>query len=204
MRSDMSSNIGLRTSTRTSTRARRTALRLLGWTAIAGSAIYLDSDVVELARGGFSNGQLWATLVGEAVVPAVVVGLAAAQWPRIGRLGVAGAVAYGYSFVYFTGTVVYALVDGTSDFDQLSGDLGPWMTVHGAVMLAGGLAFGYRTARAGVLPAWSGAAFAAGVAAVALGLPGVAGVAAAGLRDLGVAAMGAAVLRRRGGVMARA
>jgi hypothetical protein len=32
----------------------------------------------------------------------------------MGRLGAASAIAYACSFVFFTGTVVYALVDGTT------------------------------------------------------------------------------------------
>lgn len=169
-------------------------MRLLAWTAVVSSALYFVSDVVEVAQDGFSTGQLWLTLVAEAAVPPVVIGLAVVQWPRIGRLGVAGAVVYAYAFVYFTGTVVYALVKDTADFDQLSDDLGVWMTAHGALMLVGGLLLGYRVARAGVLPAWTGWALMIGVAAVAAGLPGWAGVAAAGVRDLALAGMGAALL----------
>ncbi|WP_432476674.1 hypothetical protein [Nocardioides sp. GXQ0305] len=171
-----------------------TLIRLLGWTAVVSSVLYLVSDVIEVAQGGFSSGQLWLTLVAEAAVPVVVVGLAVVQWPPLGPLGLAGALVYAYAFAYFTGTVVYALVRDTADFDQLGDALGLWMTVHGALMLLGGLAFGYRVARAGVLPPWTGWAFVLGVAAVTFGLPGWAGVVAAGVRDLALAGMGAALL----------
>ena len=43
-----------------------------------------------------------------------MVGLALARWPRIGRLGLVGAAACAYSFVYFTGTVIYALGLGSA------------------------------------------------------------------------------------------
>jgi hypothetical protein len=36
-----------------------------------------------------------------------------------------------YAYVFFTGTVVYALVEGTADYDALSDDLGAAMTIHG-------------------------------------------------------------------------
>ena len=45
-----------------------------------------------------------------------MIGLYLVQRPQIGRLGQFAAVAYAYSYVFFTGTVVYALVDGTSDY----------------------------------------------------------------------------------------
>jgi hypothetical protein len=44
------------------------------------------SDVIEAIQGGFSEGQLWLTLFAEAVIPIFVIGLAAAQRPRLGRL----------------------------------------------------------------------------------------------------------------------
>jgi hypothetical protein len=173
-------------------------VRVLAWTAVVSSLLYFVSDVIEVAQGGFSTGQLWLTLLAEAVVPSVVVGLALVQWPRIGRAGVVAAVAYGYAFVYFTGTVVYALVRSTSDFEELADALGVAMTVHGAVMVVGGLIFGYRVVRAGVLPPWTGIAFLVGVVTVALGLPGWAGVAAAGVRDVALAGMGVALLAGAG------
>jgi hypothetical protein len=50
---------------------------------------------------------------------------------RIGRLGLVGAVAYAYSFVFYTGTVLLALVNKTSDWDALINQLGAWMSIHG-------------------------------------------------------------------------
>jgi hypothetical protein len=40
------------------------------------------------------------------------------------------------------------------------------MTVHGLIMLAGGLAFGLAVVRAGVLPRWTGVCLMAGVVLV--------------------------------------
>ena len=169
---------------------------LVGFSALAFSALYLVSDIIEALQGGFSTGQLWLTLIAEAAIPVFVIGLYLVQRPRIGRLGKLSAFAYGYAYVFFTGTVVYALVDGTSDYAVLSRDLQPWMTIHGAIMVFAGLGFGLAVVRAGVLPAWTGVALMAGVVLVSLSqsMPEGVQVLAAAIRDLGFAGMGAALL----------
>jgi hypothetical protein len=141
---------------------------LVGLTALAFSALYLVSDVIEALQGGFSGGQLALTLIAEAAIPVFVTGLYLVQRPQIGRLGRLSAAGYAYSFVFFTGTVVYALIDGTSDYTTLSHDLQPWMTIHGAVMVLAGLGFGIAVIRAKVLPRWTGIVLMAGVVLVAL------------------------------------
>lgn len=95
----------------------------VGFAALAFSALYFASDVIESIQGRFSDGQLWLTLVAEAAIPCFVFGLYFVQRPQIGRLGQIGAIAYAYAYVFFTGTVVYALVAGTSDYSALSRDL---------------------------------------------------------------------------------
>jgi hypothetical protein len=169
---------------------------LVGLTALAFSALYLVSDVIEALQGGFSGGQLGLTLIAEAAIPVFVIGLYLVQRPQIGRLGQLSAAAYAYSYVFFTGTVVYALIDGTSDYTALSHDLQPWMTIHGAVMVLAGLGFGVAVIRATVLPRWTGIALMAGVVLVSLAqtLPEGPQVLAAAIRDLGFAGMGAALL----------
>jgi hypothetical protein len=176
-----------------------TMTRLAAAAAIAFSSLYFVSDAVEAAQGGFSAGQLWLTLIAEAAIPVFVVGLALVQRPHLDRLGWAGAAAYAYSYVFFTATVVYALVDGTRDFGALSHVLRPWMALHGAVMVVAGLCFGIGVIRAGVLPRWTAAALIAGLILVALtqNLPEGPQLVATGLRDLGFAGMGAALLRVR-------
>lgn len=169
---------------------------LIGLAALVFSALYFLSDVIEAIQGGFSAGQLWLTLVAEAAIPVFVVGLYRVQRPRIGRLGRLSALAYAYAFVYFTGTVVYALVDGTADYDALSDALNPWLTIHGAIMVIAGLAFGYAVVKAGILSPWTGIALGAGVVLVAAsqGAPEGVQLVAAGVRDLGFAGMGASLL----------
>lgn len=171
----------------------------LGLAAIAFSVLYLATDVIEAAQGGFSDGQLWLTLVAEAAIPVLVIALAAVQRPRLGRLGWAGAVVYAVAYVYFTYTVVYALWKDVPDFDALSDDLGAGMLAAGAGMVVAGLAFGAGTLRARVFPAWPAVCLMAGVCLVAGTQSASEGVqlAAAALRDVGFAGMGLALLRPR-------
>jgi hypothetical protein len=170
---------------------------LVGVTALACSTLYLLSDVIEAIQGGFSDVQLWLTFVAEAAIPVFVIGLYVVQRPQIGRLGRLSAVAYAYSFVFFTGTVAYALIHRTRDYNDLARALRPWMTIHGAIMVLAGLGFGVAVIRARALPRWTAIALMAGVVLVSLSqtLPEGAQVLAAGVRDLGFAGMGAALLR---------
>jgi hypothetical protein len=178
---------------------------VVGLAAVVFSALYFVSDLVELAQGGFSTAQLALTFVAEAAIPLFVLGLYAVQRPRIGRLGLVGAVGYAYSFVFFTGTVVYALVTKTNDWSALVGRLGPWVGIHGVVMVVAGLVFGSAVIRAGVLPRWTGVTLMTGMVLVAVssGLPGIAQTASAGVRDLAFGGMGASLLLARRGLMGR-
>jgi hypothetical protein len=171
----------------------------VGLAALAFSVLYLGSDVIEAIQGGFSAGQLWLTLVAEAAIPAFVIGLYVVQRSRTGRLGLLSAVAYAYAYVYFTGTVVYALAHSTSDYGALSHALQPWMTLHGAIMVFAGLGFGFAVIRARVLPRWTGLTLMAGVVFVSVSqtLPEGPQLLAAAIRDLGFAGMGVALLAAR-------
>lgn len=169
----------------------------VGISAIAFSGLYFASDVIEATQDGFSTPQLLLTLVAEAAIPLLVIGLWAVQRPSVGALGFVGALAYAYSYVFFTGTVVYALVTSTADFETLSDDLGILMSIHGAVMLVSGVAFGVATARARVLPRWTGWTLVAGVILVtasSFGAPTALQTASAGVRDMAFVGMGAALL----------
>jgi hypothetical protein len=170
--------------------------KVVGLSALIFSALYLLSDVVEAVHGGFSDTQLWMTFVAEAAIPGFVVGLYLVQRPQIRWFGRVGALAYAYAFVFFTGTVVYALLNGIGDYNVLSADLAPWMTIHGAVMVLAGSCFAYAVMTAGVLPRWTGVALAAGVIMVAAsqGLSEPLQLLAAATRDAAFAGMGAALL----------
>jgi hypothetical protein len=172
---------------------------LIGSAALAFSALYFISDLMELLQGRFSTLQLSLTYAAEAAIPLFVLGLYVLQRPRIGRLGLVAALAYAYAFVFFTSTVVYALIDQTSDWNALTSKFGAWMTVHSALMVVAGVAFGLAIVRARVLPRWTGGALILGMIlmTVATALPDVAQTAAAGVRDLAFAGMGVALMRHR-------
>jgi hypothetical protein len=165
---------------------------VLGALTFAFSILYFVSDVIELIQGGFSSTQLALTYAAEAVIPFLVLALYSFQRPRIGRIGFVGALAYAYAFIFFTGTVAYALVDHTSDWNALTHRFGAWITIHSAIMVIAGIMFGLATIRAGVLPRWTGATLILGMILMTAGvaLPDGAQTAAAGVRDLAFAGMG--------------
>ena len=185
--------------TGTSRPATRTPFTLaVGVAAVSFSALYFASDVLEFVQGGFSTTQLVLTYLGEAAIPLFVIGLYAVQRPHVGTLGLLGAVGYAYAYIFFTGTVLLALVDASPNWDALVGDLGPWVTVHGLLMLMAGSAFGVAVARARVLPRWTGVLLVVGVVLVAAAsvLPGTAQLLCACVRDLAFAGMGLSLLTR--------
>lgn len=169
----------------------------VGLAAIGSTVIYLASDILEVGQGQFSTFRLILTYIGEAAIPLFVLGLYAVQRPRIGRLGLAGAVAYAYSYVFFTTTVVYALVAHTTDYEAVTKAFGAWMVIHGLIMLIGGAAFGFAVVRARVLPRWTGVCLAVGVVVVAAasGLPVLARTIAEAVPAAAFISMGAVVLR---------
>jgi hypothetical protein len=175
---------------------------MLAIVTVLFSALYAVSDLIELIQGGFSTTQLALTYAAEAAIPVFVLGLYAVQRPRIGWIGLAGAVAYAYAFVFFTGTVVYALVDGTSDWAALSDHFGAWIAIHSVVMVVAGVLFGVAIVRADVLPRWTGLTLILGMLlmAIAVALPDAAQTAAACVRDLAFAGMGASILWPRSAV----
>ncbi len=169
----------------------------IGLAAIVFSAVYLLSDVLEVVQGDFSTLRLSLTYAGEAAIPLFVPALYAAQRPRMGVLGLAGALAYAY--VFFTSTVVYALVAGTRNYHDLSDVFGAWMVVHGVVLVLGGVAFGLAVVRAGVLPRWTGLCLMLGVVLVVSASSGsnLARTVAAALPAASFAGMGWALVTRR-------
>lgn len=169
---------------------------LTGVAAVVFPLVYLLSDVVETVQGDFSTFRLVLTYLGESAIPLFVLGLFAAQRPRIGPLGLTGAVLYAYSYIFFTATVVYALTGATRNWDGVTSTFGGWLTLHGALMCVGGVLFGLSSAAAGVLPRWTGWCLAVGVVLVAAasGLPNLARTVAAAVPDAAFAGMGVSLL----------
>jgi hypothetical protein len=76
---------------------------------------------------------------------------------------------------------------------------GGWLTLHGAIMVAGGLAFGLAVIKAAVLPRWTAVCLMAGVVlvAAAAGMPTAVRAGAAALPAAAFIGMGVMVLRER-------
>lgn len=177
-------------------------LRLLvGAAAIVFSALYVLSDLMELAAGELFTAQLWVTYVAEAAIPFYLVGLNAVQQPQGGWMSLIGSVLYGVAFVGFSATVLYPLVIGDRDPDAVFEDFGAIYDAHSGLALLGGTLFGISVIRAEVFPRWTGVALLAGLLLTAvLVVAGAAeGVQTAGTatRSLAFAGMGAWCLRAR-------
>ena len=76
---------------------------------------------------------------------------------------------------------------------------GGWLTLHGAIMVIGGLAFGLAVIKTAVLPRWTAVCLMAGVVlvAAAAGLSDTVRAAAAALLQAAFIGMGVMVLRER-------
>jgi hypothetical protein len=145
--------------------------------------------------------QLWLNYLAFLPLPAVLLGLYAVQRPRISRLGLIGALLYGFAFVYFAHTTLFALASATPTYEELWTRLGSLYTVHGALMVAGGLAFGFASARAGFFPRWTAGLFLLGIAfnliLAFLPVPELFHTLGTGLRNAGLAGMGWTLAHRR-------
>lgn len=173
--------------------------RLVAIGAITAPALHSFTDLLELA-GAFSPLQLWLNYVAFVSLPFVMLGLHAKQRPRAGILSLAGALCYGASFVYFAGTTTYAIVRQVPDYATLLSELGTTYTVHGGLMVVGGILFGTAVIRARVLPVWAGCALIAGVTVnlvVALGATAPLGhLAGTLIRNVALMGMGVSLLHR--------
>lgn len=179
----------------------KTLCWIIAITAIAAPALHLMSDVLEWSGGGFSRFQLLINYLGFLPMPFLMLGLYAVQRPRMGWVGLVGAVLYGVAFIYFTHTTLYAIAESIPDYETLWQRLGGIYTFHGGLMVAGGVLFGLAALRANVL--WRGAVmlFLIGnILNLVLGLlplPEVIQIAGSTVRNLGLMGMGIGLLRER-------
>lgn len=175
--------------------------KLTGLGAIAFPLLHTLTDVMEWITAGFTNFQLWLNYAAFLPLPAVIIGLYALQHPAIGSLGLIGALLYGFSFIYFAHTSLYALAMGTRNYAELWNQLGELYQFHGALMIIGGLAFGIATARARVLPRWTSVLFLLGIslnlAVALLPMPEILQTVGSTVRNAGLIAMGSSALTGR-------
>lgn len=177
--------------------------RLMGVGAMGAPALHTATDVIEWAQGGFSTWQLWLNYVAFLPMPALMLALYVVQRSRASWWAMAGAMLYGFAFIYFAHTTLFALATQARDYGELWGTLGSAYTVHGGLMVVGGVAFGLATVRARVLPAWAAWLFTLGVVMnVALSLLPVAVLwqtAGSAVRNAGLVGMGWWLVRGDGG-----
>lgn len=129
----------------------KTLSRIIAVTAIVAPTLHLISDVLEWSNGGFSRVQLLINYAGFLPMPFLMLGLYAVQRPKIGWIGLGGAILYGIAFIYFAHTTLLALEESFLSYEMLWNHLGAVYTFHGGLMVVGGLLFGFAALKAGVL-----------------------------------------------------
>jgi hypothetical protein len=172
--------------------------------AILAPALHLASDVMEWAGGGFSTAQLLINYLGFLLMPFMMIGLYSVysvQRRKIGWAGLAGAVLYSISFIYFAHTTLYALEERVRDYETLWNKLGVVYTFHGGLMVAGGLLFGFAVLKAGVFRRSAVIIFIAGILLnfllSLLPLPEILQIVGSTLRNLGLMGIGAGLIVTR-------
>jgi hypothetical protein len=161
--------------------------------------MHVLSDLMEVLSEGYSAWQLWINYASFLILPFLIVGLHIAQHARGGWPSLAGALFYGSSFVYFAGTTQYALVQKIPNYEALLAELGLIYWTQGALMVLGGVLFGFAVQRAGVFPRWTGVLLVIGVLLnLLVGLlpvPDISQVLGSVLRNVALKGMGVALLR---------
>lgn len=179
----------------------RTALeRTVGVAAVLAPALHSLTDLMEWQHGGFSATQLWLNYLAFLPMPWLLLGLYVVLRPKGPALALAGALLYGAAFTYFAHTTLFALATRAATYEALWDALGSLYTVHGALMVGGGLLFAGAGLRSGWRPRWALRLFAGGLGVnLLLALvpaPDILQTVGSGLRNLGLMGLGWAVLAR--------
>jgi hypothetical protein len=171
---------------------------VVGVAALVAPFVHSITDVMEWYHGGFSTQQLWLNYIAFVPMSWLLLGIYAVHVPRPNAVGLVGALLYGAAFTYFAHTTLHALDEHVSTYEVLWGRLGHTYTVHGALMVCGGLMFGWSALRANWLPKVSVVLFVAGITAnLILGLlpvPDILQIFGSAVRNLGLVLMGFAIL----------
>lgn len=176
---------------------------LIGLTAVIAPALHLVSDLMEAANDGFTRPQLIVNYAAFLAMPFLFVGLYAVQRPWVHWTSLAGAIIYGYSFIYFGHTTLYALQESILNYADLWARLGPVYTIHGGLMIAGGLLFAGtslsrgRLSRAGLV--LFGVGLLVNLAIALLPLPEIAQIVGSAIRNSGLIIVGAGLIGEKPG-----
>jgi hypothetical protein len=171
---------------------------VVGTTAIAAPILHSFTDAIELYRDGFSTAQLWLNYVAFLPMPWLLLGIYALRAESLGAGALLGAVLYGFAFTYFAHSTLYALAIGAPDYESLWQHLGSTYTMHGALMVIGGLLFAAAAFRAHGLPRAAVCLFGGGlVVNLALALmpaPEILQTVGTAIRNAGLVGMGYSIL----------
>jgi hypothetical protein len=174
-------------------------LRLaVGVVALVAPILHSITDAMEWYQSGFSNGQLWLNNVSFVPMSWLLLGIYAVHDPRPSTTGLVGAILYGGAFTYFAHTTLLALDERVPTYELLWQRLGGIYTIHGALMVLGGLLFCWSTLRARWLPKHSILLFLFGLSTnlilSLLPAPAVLQTIGSAVRNLGLVAMGYFIL----------
>ena len=178
----------------------------VGITALVAPFIHSITDAMEWYQHGFSTNQLWLNYVAFVPMSWLLLGIYAVHEPKPGAAGLIGALLYGAAFTYFAYTTLYALNEHVANYELLWQRLGGLYTTHGALMVVGGLLFGWSMLRASWLPRISVVLFLGGIITnlilSLLPAPDILQTIGSAARNAGLMAMGYFILfgHRRGSV----
>jgi hypothetical protein len=175
------------------------ALRLaIGIVALVAPVLHSITDAIEWHQGGFSISQLWLNYIAFVPMSWLLLGIYAAHDRRPHIVGLVGAILYGAAFTYFAHTTLVALNERVPTYEVLWERLGTAYTVHGALMVFGGLMFSWSALQARWLPRYSILLFLIGlITNLMLSLmpaPDILQTIGSVLRNLGLVAMGYFIL----------
>lgn len=153
---------------------------------------------MEWHQQGFSSLQLWLNYIAFLPMPWLLLGLYAVQDPCPNVMALTGALIYGVAFTYFAHSTLYAIAEHVPSYEALWSRLGGLYTLHGGLMVLGGIMFAWSSFRRNRLPRWALLLFGAGVACnlvVALvPAPDIYQTIGSRVRNLGLMGMGYSVL----------
>jgi hypothetical protein len=142
----------------------RNALRVaVGTAALIAPALHSITDAMEWYQHGFSMLQLWLNYFAFLPMAWLLLGIFALHEPKPNSLGLVGALLYGAAFTYFAHTTLFAISERIASYDLLWSRLGFIYTIHGALMVTGGLLFSWSAWRAAWLPKMPIGCFSAGL-----------------------------------------
>ena len=175
-------------------------LRLVvGIAAVIAPLLHSLTDAMEWYQSGFSLAQLWLNYIAFLPMPWLLLGIYMTVEADLGVIGLGGALLYGIAFTYFAHTTLYALASRAPNYESMWQQLGITYTVHGALMVIGGLAFAWAALRTSCVPTAAVWLFISGLIVnlvlAVLPAPDVLQTIGTTIRNAGLVAMGWTILR---------